>query len=223
MSWLDWLNVLAFVLALLGIPSSYHALRTMWSELHVLPEAAEKLARDIRNSSRSARSTSRVLLDFNEDRATIEGTLENVTYRFARLCPIEEDRKLLPLNPVGVMRGSAFSAVTFRTWGASAAILLAITFGSLVFRPAANAETTSVEIVVSWIAPLALGAVLAILTYFLFWRAHSHKLVHNAARGYLDYLKQNEIFIGVEFTQAVKAFEAANAASTTISIEPPSA
>jgi hypothetical protein len=208
MTWQDWLAVCGFLLAVAGIPSSYFAFRTLLTELVILPDEVERLAAEIRHSLTAARAKGRVLLEFDMERAAVEGTLENIASRFSQLCPLEEDRRLLPHNPLGLMRSNATIYFMFRFYGYMVLFLFVFLWLLFFFIPSGPEARSTLQVIMFDLVFFGISALLASVAFLIFRRARAYKRGHDAAEGYLNFLKEREIFIRVEFTQSADAFSA---------------
>lgn len=204
MSWQDWLAILGAAIGIAGIPSSYLAVRTVLSDVTELPRSAEQAGSEIFQAVSSLRSEERVLLNFDRGRASSPGTLENSAYGFANSCPLEEDRRLLITNPVGVMRADAQIAFMLRFVAVAPISLLALVWFAFFVRPASSLVWHNIFVL---LISLGASSLFASTAYLLLRRAAKYKKGYDAAKAYLNYLKQREISFATEFTQSKRAFD----------------
>jgi hypothetical protein len=199
MTVMDWFTAIT---SLLAIPSSCYALYLIWKDFFSEHTPA---AVPIEPALAPLRNTDKVLLEVDAARAKIPGTFENTIYKFLQACPEPgsvarfftggEERKLFIKHPVGVYRVSANQYRLLVMLG-----LLCLLIGFIFL-------TLGLLVGGSWWLFAGVSAFFVSVAYLCFRWSQYFKKVRDAALAYVNYLKDHEILIDLEFTQSKRMHE----------------
>lgn len=96
---MDWLNLISFIIAVIGIPSSIYGFKSLKEDWAGEPKQFAEVAAEIR-AALAQSDEERVLLKFDEENIAVPGSFENAVQAFVNVYPFKEDARDLIWNPL---------------------------------------------------------------------------------------------------------------------------